>query len=65
MGINMHKEIETQNVAYNQKVSDFWGWVKKAFTPSYQSEVEKYLSESVDIKDLESRMSTVQRRGFL
>ena len=65
MGRNMHKELEPLGGVDTPKLSDFWDWVKKTFTPSYQTEVEKFLSESVDIKDLESRMSVVQRRGFL
>jgi hypothetical protein len=47
------------------KMSDFWSWVRKAFTPSYQNEVESYLGESVDHKDLENRMYNLMRRGLL
>ncbi len=46
-------------------MSDFWSWVKKAFTPSYQNEVETYLKDSVDHRDLEHRMQTLMRRGML
>lgn len=46
-------------------VKDFWSWVEKAFKPSYQDEVHSYLSESVDHKDLETRMRTLMRRGLL
>ena len=53
MGRNMHK------------LSDFWSWVEKVFTPSYQSEIETYLNDAVDHKDLESRMATLIRRGML
>lgn len=45
--------------------SDFWSWVQKAFTPSYQSEVEMYLKDSVDHSDLEQRMKSLMRRGML
>ena len=47
--------------------SDFWswGWVHKAFTPSYQDEVESYLGESVDHKDLQARMDNLMRRGLI
>jgi len=31
---------------------------------SQMSQVEKYLSESVDLVDLESRQKTLQRRGI-
>lgn len=47
------------------KMSDFWSWVHKAFTPSYQDEVESYLGESVDHKDLQARMDNLMRRGLL
>jgi len=47
------------------KLSDFWSWVSKAFTPSYQDEVESYLGESVDHKDLENRMNNLMRRGLI
>ena len=53
MGRNMHK------------LSDFWNWVEKVFTPAYQTEIEDYLKDSVDHKDLESRMATLQRRGLM
>lgn len=46
-------------------MTDFWTWVKNAFTPSYQSEVETYLKDSVDHRDLEHRMQTLMRRGML
>jgi hypothetical protein len=46
-------------------LTDFWSWVKKAFTPSYQSEVEMYLKDSVDHSDLENRMRSLMRRGML
>ena len=47
------------------KMSDFWSWVHKAFTPSYQDEVESYLGESVDHKDLQARMDKLMRRGLI
>ncbi len=53
MGRNMHD------------LTNFWTWVKKTFTPSYQSEIEDYLKDSVDHKDLESRIATLQRRGLI
>ena len=48
-------------------MGDFWswGWVHKAFTPSYQDEVESYLGESVDHKDLQARMDNLMRRGLI
>ena len=65
MGRNMHKELEALGGVSTPSLSDFWGWVKKSFTPSYQSEIEYYLKDSVDHKDLESRMATLMRRGLL
>jgi hypothetical protein len=47
------------------KMSDFWSWVHKAFTPSYQDEVEMYLKDSVDHKDLQARMDNLMRRGLI
>lgn len=44
---------------------DFWEWVKKTFTISYQNEIEVYLSESVDYVDFENRMQTLRRRGMI
>lgn len=39
--------------------------IKEWFTPSYLSDVESYLSESVDLYDLERRMKLLQARGFI
>ena len=47
------------------KMSDFWSCVHKAFKPSYQDEVESYLGESVDHKDLQARMDNLMRRGLI
>jgi hypothetical protein len=38
---------------------------KEWFTPSYLTDVESYLSESVDLFDLERRMKLLQNRGFI
>ena len=46
-------------------MSDFWSWVRKAFTPSYQNEIEAYLKDAVDHNDLQGRMKTLARRGML
>jgi hypothetical protein len=56
------KEFEGTHVP---SVKDFWSWVGKAFTPSYQSEIDMYLKDSVDYKDLETRMQVLARRGLL
>jgi hypothetical protein len=61
----MYDELAALEGVYAPKISDFWSWLRKAFTPSYQSEVEIYLKDSVDHKDLETRMRTLMRRGLL
>jgi hypothetical protein len=61
----MYKELEALGGVSTPTMSDFWSWVKKAFTPSYQNEVEMYLGDSVDHKDLETRMRMLMRRGML
>lgn len=42
----------------------FWEWVLKAFQPEIQQEIEDYLSQAVDIKDLEERMKRLMYRGM-
>jgi len=61
----MYKELEALGGVSTPTMSDFWSWVKKAFTTSYQNEVEMYLGDSVDHKDLETRMRMLMRRGML
>ena len=61
----MYKELEALGGVSAPTMSDFWSWVKKAFTPSYQNEIEDYLGNSVDHKDLETRTRTLMRRGML
>ena len=60
----MH-ELEALGGVYAPKLSDFWQWVRKSFTPSYQNEIEEYLKDSVDHKDLQGRMKSLARRGML
>lgn len=45
-------------------MKSFWEWVLKAFQPEIQSEIEDYLSQAVDIKDLEERMKRLMYRGM-
>ena len=61
----MYKELEALGGVHAPKRSDFWSWVKKTFTPSYQNEIESYLGDSVDHKDLETRTRVLMRRGML
>jgi hypothetical protein len=60
----MH-ELEALGGVHAPKLTDFWSWVRKAFSPSYQSEIEMYLNDSVDHKDLETRTRALMRRGML
>ena len=60
----MH-ELEALGGVYAPKLSDFWSWVRRIFTHSYQNEIESYLGDSVDHKDLETRTRTLMRRGML
>jgi len=59
------RELEALGGVYAPRLSDFWSWVGRTFTPSYQNEIEGYLSDSVDHKDLETRTRTLVRRGML
>lgn len=61
----MPNDLKALEGVHVPSVKDFWTWVSKAFKPSYQDEVEVYLSESVDHKDLQNRMQTLMRRGLL
>jgi hypothetical protein len=61
----MYKELEALGGVPTPAMSDFWSWVKKAFTPSYQNEVEMYLKGSVDHKDLQTRIDYLIRRGMI
>ena len=45
-------------------MKDFWQWVMKTFQPEIQTEIEDYLSQSVDIKDLQERMKRLMYRGM-
>jgi hypothetical protein len=65
MGINMHNELEALGGVETPTSTDFWSWVKKTFTPSYQDEIEHYLKQSADVFDLEFRMKMLARRGMI
>lgn len=45
-------------------MKNFWHWVMKAFQPQIQDEIENYLSQAVDIRDLEERMKRIMHRGM-
>ena len=59
------RELEALGGVYAPKLSDFWSCVRKTFTPSYQNEIESYLGDSVDHKDLETRTRILMRRGMM
>ena len=61
----MNNDLKEFEGAHVPSVKDFWSWVEKAFTPSYQKEIDMYLGDSVDHKDLETRMQVLARRGLL
>jgi hypothetical protein len=65
MGRIMHKELEPLGGTYVPSLSEFWTWVKEAFTPAYQSEIEQYLQDATDQADVEHRMKTLKYRGML
>jgi hypothetical protein len=61
----MSKELDALSGIEIPSLTDFWNWVKKTFTLSYQSEVEAYLADSVDYVDYENRVRNLQRRGMI
>lgn len=61
----MNNDLKALEGVSMPAMSDFWSWVVKAFKPSYQDEVEMYLKDSVDHKDLQSRMDILMRRGLI
>ena len=50
---------------FNGAVAKAMETLRVIFTPSYQQEVESYLSQSVDLHDLENRIKLLQLRGFI
>ena len=61
----MSKELDALSGVETPSLTDFWNWVKKTFTISYQSEVESYLADSVDYVDYENRVRNLQRKGMI
>lgn len=61
----MNDELEALSGVYDPKFKDFWSWVKKTFTFSYQDEIEHYLADSVDFTDFEQRTKVLRYRGML
>jgi hypothetical protein len=61
----MKKELEALGGVDTPSLSNFWNWVKRTFTISYQDEIESYLAQSVDYVDFDNRMRNLQRRGMI
>ena len=61
----MAKELEALGGVDSPSLSNFWNWVKRNFTLSYQDEIESYLADSVDYVDFDNRMRNLQRRGMI
>ena len=61
----MSKELDALSGVETPSLTDFWNWVKKTFTISYQSEVEAYLADSVDYVDYENRVRILRQRGMI
>lgn len=55
----------TTNLVQLETIEKIMQWIKQAFTPSYQNEIEQYLEQSVDMCDLENRLKIIARRGML
>lgn len=61
----MAKELEALGGVDAPSLSNFWNWVKRSFTLSYQGEIESYLANSVDSVDFDNRIRILQRRGMI
>jgi hypothetical protein len=61
----MSKELDALSGVEIPNLTNFWQWVKKTFTLSYQDEINHYLNQSVDYVDYENRVRTLQRRGMI
>ena len=61
----MNNDLKEFEGVHVPAINDFWSWVAKACTPSYQNGIDMYLKDSVDHKDLETRMQVLARRGLL
>ena len=63
MGKNMH-ELDALGGVEAPKF-DFWGWVQKTFTPSYQNEISEYFKDCQDHADVERVTRNLMTRGIL
>jgi hypothetical protein len=61
----MSNSLDALSGVETPSLTDFWNWVKKTFTVTYQGEIEAYLAESKDHADVERRILYLQRRGMI
>ena len=61
----MSNELDALSGVETPSLANFWSWVKKTFTVTYQDEIEAYLAESNSHADLENRIRVLQRRGMI
>ncbi len=61
----MANELDALSGVETPSLANFWSWVKRTFTVTYQSEIEAYLAESSSHTDLENRIRVLQRRGMI
>ena len=61
----MSKELDALSGVEIPSLTDFWNWVKRTFTLSYQDEINHYLNQSVDYVDYENRVKILQQRGMI
>lgn len=61
----MEKTLQMVSMPFTLKLAEFWNWAKETFKPEYYSEIENYLSQSIDIGDLECRIKLLRNRGVL
>lgn len=61
----MANELDALSGVETPSLTNFWSWVKRTFTVTYQGEIEAYLAESSSHADLENRIKFLQRRGMI
>ena len=61
----MANELDALSGVETPSLANFWSWVKRTFTITYQGEIEAYLAESSSHADLENRIKFLQRRGMI
>ena len=61
----MSNELDALSGVETPSLTNFWKWVKKTFTLSYQDEITHYLNQSVDYVDYKNRVRILQQRGMI